>query len=188
MQSPLIPCIKHNMATPAPQEPFAEINAACHCGQLAASVEVATASLPLGLYLCACDTCRHNSGHLAITAALLPSNKRNFQVKGKAEKYATSEGPDGPFRCFCGACGASVYEDSPNEEKICPCGGALTKAEGLVAAKCHIFVGDTKDGGYGIGFRKSRRGKDGTLCQSDKTRLHPLGTTIRELRWPNPAR
>ncbi|MCJ1250456.1 hypothetical protein MMC30_007684 [Trapelia coarctata] len=135
------------MATPASQEPFTEINAACHCGQLAVSIEVPTASLPLELYLCACDTCRHNSGHLAITAVLLPSNKRNLKVKGKAEKYATSDGPDGLFRCFCGVCGANVYEDSPNEKKIGLCGGALTKAEGIVAPKCHIFVGDTKDGG-----------------------------------------
>ena len=135
------------MAGLAYQEPFTEINAACHCGQLSVSIEVPTASLPLELYLCACDTCRHNSGHLAITAVLLPFNKRNLQVNGKAERYATSEGPDGLFRCFCGVCGASVYEDSPNENKIGLCGGALTKADTLVAPKCHIFVGDTKDGG-----------------------------------------
>lgn len=91
------------------QKSFTEITAACHCGQLTVSVEVPTASLPLGLNFCACDTCRHNSGHLAITSVGLPSDKRNFQVTGKAERYATSEGPDGLIRCFCGVCGASVY-------------------------------------------------------------------------------
>ena len=131
----------------ASQESFTEIKAACHCGQLSASVEVPTTSLPLDLYLCSCDTCRHHSGHLAITSVALPPNKRNFQVKGTPERYATSEGSTGLSRCFCGVCGACVYEDSPDEKRVGICGGALTKADGLVAPKAHIFVADTKDGG-----------------------------------------
>ena len=125
-------------------ESSTKIEAKCMCGQLTASVEVPNSELPIPMGLCSCDTCRHVSGQLAITSVDI---HRSIDVQGKPISYTTSEGPKGLSRCFCGTCGATVYEDCPSPSRIGFAGGALTRTEGIVETTGQIFVSDTKDGG-----------------------------------------
>jgi hypothetical protein len=60
-----------------------KIHVSCACTQLSVSVWVPTPALPLKLYLCHCNTCRHVSGHLAITFVAVPKSKWLLRVKGK---------------------------------------------------------------------------------------------------------
>ena len=131
------------MASSSP-DAITEITAACLCGQLAASVQIAKSDLPIELWLCSCNTCRYTSGHLAITSAY---SCRELSIKGEPVQYATSTGRQGLTRCFCDICGTTVYEDSPDVKRTGLCGGALSKTEGILGLKGFIFVADTKDGG-----------------------------------------
>ena len=135
------------MAEQGAPEPQTKIEAACHCGQLQVSTLVPTSALSVDLWICHCDTCRHSSGQLAITSLDV---KTPLEVTGRAEKYWTSTGPNGLARCFCPTCGTTVYEDSPNQERLGLAGGALTKTDGLVKVAGQIFVDNTKDGGLSV--------------------------------------
>jgi len=84
---------------------------------------------------------------LAITCAFLPKGPKKMTVSGKAERYQTSDGPGALVRCFCGTCGAFVYEDSPDQDRISLYAGALTKAEGLVEMAGMTYAGSAKDRG-----------------------------------------
>ena len=123
---------------------FSTITSSCACHQLTLSVEVPSASLPLRLSLCHCSTCRHVSGVLCTTVVSLPRGAKQLQINGEAQSYRTKKDWT---RCFCGKCGTSVYEDSPDPSKIGLCSGALDFATGIVELEDHVFVVDTKDGG-----------------------------------------
>jgi hypothetical protein len=123
---------------------FTKLRLSCACRKLRVSIEVPTSKLPLKLQLCHCDTCRHVSGVMCVTVVNVPPGSKDLKVQGSPTKYSTSAGL---ARCFCGTCGTSVYEDSPNPSKIGLCTGALEKSDGIVELDCHIYVADTQDGG-----------------------------------------
>ena len=132
------------MASLSSSDPATKISASCLCGQLVASIQFTKSDLPIPLWLCSCDTCRYTSGHLAITSVY---SHKKLIIEGEPVRYVTSTGPKGLTRCFCGICGTSVYEDSPDVNCTGLCGGALSETEGIVDLKGLIFVADTWDGG-----------------------------------------
>ena len=126
------------------QDCTTRVEASCFCGQLKASAVVPSSKLPIPLYLCSCDTCRHVSGLLCITSVNINCRPN---VTGHFTSYETSAGPNGLARCFCPDCGTTVFEDSENTNRGGLAGGALTKADGVVKIVGQIFVADTRDGG-----------------------------------------
>ena len=123
------------------------VTATCLCGHLSASAEVPNRDLPIDVWLCSCNTCRHLSGLLAVSAVYI---HRPLTVEGKAERYVTSGGPKGLTRCFCGTCGTSVYEDSPSTEVLGLYSGALEHSQGLVKYRGQIYLSTTLDGGLSV--------------------------------------
>ncbi|KAL8835703.1 MAG: hypothetical protein Q9170_003205 [Blastenia crenularia] len=67
-----------------------------------------------------------------------------LRVKGQPVRYPTS---DYLTRCFCGQCGAFVYNHDSDLNCDNIASGVVGKAQGIVEFKEHIFVDDTKDGG-----------------------------------------
>jgi hypothetical protein len=124
-----------------------EIKAVCHCGQLSAAVDVPTKALPVDLWLCSCNTCRKLSGQLNVTFISLPKPSKKLRIQGNATRYATSTGPAGCTRGFCPTCGALIFDDSEDPDRVGLYAGPLTKVEGIAELKGTIYVGDTKDGG-----------------------------------------
>ena len=119
------------------------VNLSCLCGQLRVVVKLPKSALPLPMYICHCDTCRHVSGLLCITPAAIPEESE-LHVDGEVRKYQTSTEL---LRCFCGVCGSSVFEDSPKPSRRGICTGALDEAEGIVQIAAHNFVAHSGDGG-----------------------------------------
>lgn len=179
--SRIISASKTAMALPTPDS-FTKLKAICVCGQLTATLEVPTAALPLDLYFCHCSTCRHVSGTLCITALSNPEGSKLMEVHGKAKIYKTSLEI---WRCFCGTCGTSVYEGSPDPKRTALCPGALEDAEGMWKFDSHTYVAATQDGGLrdwvpnDIAWegwdQKSERVPEGTMFQKSMAKASISG-------------
>ena len=135
----------------APQdESMTKLRLTCLCGGVKASFSVPDSALPLPFEICHCETCRHQSGQLAIQACEIPPQHRSsFSVEGSIAKYdATGK----LLRYFCHTCGANIYfEDIDTKDIFFDIG--LLEWEGrsdLLKAAQHIFVSDTTDGGMSV--------------------------------------
>ena len=125
-----------------------EVKASCLCGQLSVSAKVPDDELPIDMWLCHCNTCRHVSGHLAITCLNI---HRPVTITGESTAYMIPNGPGLFSRNFCPTCGSSVFEDGKKSSRNTSiAAGALEKVEGIVNIRGHIAVGDTGDGGLSI--------------------------------------
>lgn len=114
----------------------------CACHRVTGSVQVPSSAIPLPMALCHCNTCRHISGSLCVSAIYVPVGSC-LDIKGSPSGY----GKTTITRYFCGNCGCFVYNENADSKQITICTGVLEKPEGLVELQEHIFVADTKDGG-----------------------------------------
>ena len=130
---------------------FTEINITCACKSITGSVQVPSSTLPLMISVCHCNTCRHQSGLLAISVIGLPKGSKELKVQGKPKAYSSSKYMT---RFGCGECGTSMYEVASEPPSYTwtsyLCTGVLTQVQGIVEGGQHIFVGDTKDGGLSV--------------------------------------
>ena len=130
------------------------INTSCHCGLFKHSVTLPLTSFPLKSAICHCNTCRHVTGQIFATFAVIPlplvTEAQGFD---KLVPYSTSPGI---FRYFCPKCGASVLnveaeewefatgvldfvtDDGRNGHELLP-GGLLNRGV--------LFTEDSSDGG-----------------------------------------
>lgn len=131
-------------------ESMTTLRLTCFCGGVKASFSVPDSVLPLPFDLCHCETCRHQSGQLAIQACEIPPQHRSsFSVEGPIVKY---DGTGKLLRCFCHTCGANVYfEDIDTKDIFFDTGGLEWEGRSdLLKAAQHIFVSDTTDGGMSV--------------------------------------
>ena len=86
----------------------------CHCKLTSFSLSLPASSFPLKASLCHCHTCRHNTGQLFATWAVIPLPLPEEILKsGNLLKHRVSTCE----RWFCKRCGASVLNvDNPGEE------------------------------------------------------------------------
>lgn len=138
----------------ASASPNIHINASCHCGLFKHTAVLPLTAFPLKSALCHCNTCRHVSGQLFATFAVIPCPvPTDAQGFDKLVPYRSSSSL---ARYFCPVCGASVLnreadeweyasgviefltEDGRNAHDLLP-GGLLNRAV--------LFVSDAVDGG-----------------------------------------
>lgn len=148
------------------------INVSCLCRGFHSSLSVPNSSLPLLGVLCHCNTCRHVSGVLCASYAILPSTPGSLS---ELRKYDTL---NNCTRLFCGSCGAHVFAHLKAEDPWLLATGVLEGNADVIRFKAHSWVGDTRDGGlstwlpklYGDEIVKYSKGsQSGDLFQP----LHP---------------
>ena len=118
----------------------------CACGKVHGSATVPSSSLPLPIYLCHCNMCRHQSGLLCASYLTLPDGSSDINFRGPLCSYNSS---NTGTRSFCNHCGANIYVQDSNEPRPGICSGVLERADSsIVELRDHIFVSDTGDGGF----------------------------------------
>ena len=126
-------------------EETTSLHFSCLCRKVTGSANVPVAKLPLPYSLCHCNICRHQTGLLCASYATLPKDSTDVTFKGPLKRYNAS---NIVTRFFCSHCGANVYLQDSREPGFDICTGALDRADGVIELRNHIFVPDTKDGGF----------------------------------------
>ena len=117
----------------------------CLCGKCRYSLDIPSPELPLKALFCHCNRCRHISGVLFASVAVLPSSSRPSQaVLDTLRQYKSSEGMT---RYFCGTCGCHVFINGHSRDMWFVSTGTLEKLDGNVDVLGHIFLEDTHDSG-----------------------------------------
>ncbi|ETN37680.1 uncharacterized protein HMPREF1541_07303 [Cyphellophora europaea CBS 101466] len=128
--------------------------ATCHCASFNHTLTLPTSAFPLKSALCHCTSCRHVTGHLFATFAVIPGPLPSASLLTHLTKYPSSELLD---RYFCPVCGASVLNVDRREGEWELCTGVMEfeeleaeKGRGALDGRLNrvlLFVEDTGDGG-----------------------------------------
>lgn len=129
------------------------VKASCLCGSNEHSITLPGSDFPLKAYLCHCNSCRHYTGSLCLTAALLPCSYEPDQtLLGKLAAFAFSARITTYFckRCGCQLISRSSADANDPHSQVSydiP-SGTLEKVDGTLHWVDHQFVQDTLDGGF----------------------------------------
>lgn len=135
------------------------LQAQCHCGNASYSYELPRSAFPLKSAICHCKSCRHASGQIFTTHAVIPVEER--PDVSKLTSYASSQGLT---RHFCSNCGATMINLEEGEWEFAtgvlsvngkPEVGAL---EGLLN-RVQLWISDTVDGGGSVWMSGDWEGK-----------------------------
>lgn len=120
----------------------------CHCHLFTLPLLLPLTSFPLKSSLCHCTSCRHATGQLFTTYAVIPGPFPSSHLLTKLAKYSSSKTLD---RWFCGVCGASVL----NVDRGGGNGNGMGKGKGEweVGTGC-LEVPEGRLGGRGRGLLK----------------------------------
>ena len=125
-------------------ESITTLRFACACRKVTGSARIPTERLPLPFDICYCNSCRHQSGLLASSYAMLPEESTDIRFEGPIAGYRSSETVT---RSFCSHCGANVLFQDDKAPRPDISTGIFDKTNGFLELRCHIFLPDTKDGG-----------------------------------------
>lgn len=130
------------------------IDVSCHCRLFRQTLALPASGIPLKSALCSCDSCRHISGHLFATFAVMPipfpTDPTFFDGLVKYQSTVNLE------RWFCSRCGASIcnYDRSDEEWEFCTgvidVLGETESGKGCLDGKlnrAYVWAHDTIDGG-----------------------------------------
>ena len=117
----------------------------CACGEVHGSANVPTSKLPLPVDFCHCNMCRHQSGLLCASYITLPDDTVDLHIDGPLSHYSSSSTVT---RTFCNQCGANIYFQDSKESRPNICSGVLDRADDVLKLRNHIFVPDSRDGGF----------------------------------------
>jgi hypothetical protein len=144
--------------------------ATCHCHTFSQTLTLPNTAFPLKSSICQCDSCRHVTGQLLSTFAVIPGPLPDASFLTHLAKYESTKGFE---RFFCPVCGASVLNierrngnevvewefatgvlDFPEQEDLGkgPLYGRLSRAL--------MWVADTTDGGA-VGWVNNGKGGEG---------------------------
>lgn len=129
------------------------LKATCLCGRAAHELAIPASSLPLKLTFCHCTSCRHMTGTLNLTTAVLPASYEPLpDLLTNLTLYEFFERIDA---YFCSSCGTHmlfyVKHTSGNASSSgywAVHTGTLEQADDILEADVHWFVADTLDGGF----------------------------------------
>lgn len=144
---------------PSPTTP---IHATCHCHSFSSTLTLPSTSFPLKSALCHCTSCRHVTGQLFATFAVIPGPLPSSSMLTQLTKYDSSASLE---RYFCPVCGASVLNVDRKSESGGEGGGEWELCTGTMEMgdddddyesgwglegrlnRVLLWVGDTGDGG-----------------------------------------
>lgn len=119
----------------------------CHCGRFQLDIHVPAAMFPLSSAFCNCSSCRHATGQLAASFAVIPLDPDVLEIDvSKLSRYASSEYRT---RYFCPECGANVLDFALSDGNWRVCTGILARTQGLLR-RDQIFIQDTRDLGLSL--------------------------------------
>ncbi|KAF2098408.1 hypothetical protein NA57DRAFT_77200 [Rhizodiscina lignyota] len=123
----------------------------CHCGNASFTYTLPSKAFPLKASICHCEDCRHSSGQMFNTYAVIPIEQRpDFS---HLTAYPSSKNLT---RFFCSKCGASVGNFEPHEWEFAS--GMFDRTAGLLN-RLQMFVESTKDGGTSLWLPKDVYGR-----------------------------
>lgn len=129
------------------------LKASCLCGAAKHDLSIPESSLPLKLTFCHCNSCRHYTGTLQLTVAVLPySYSPASDLIDKLKHYEFFPRIDD---YFCPTCGTHMLfyvkhsgGDPDSNGYWAVHTGSLEQVDGILEPDVHWFVGDTLDGGF----------------------------------------
>jgi hypothetical protein len=135
------------------------LKAQCHCGLASYSYSLPKSAFPLKSAICHCESCRHVSGQIFATYAVIPLEQR--PDVSKLTSYASSKGLT---RHFCPKCGSSIINLEETEWEFAT--GVLSvegkqevgALDGLLN-RVQLWVSDTIDGGGSLWLTGDWEGK-----------------------------
>lgn len=144
----------------------ARLTAECLCKQHHFTATVPSTSLPISATTCHCNSCRRVTGALYSIDAPWPGDFEAIR-QSRLHWYDFSANLK---ILFCGTCSAPLFWESPTRDAhgletgrtFTVFVGALANNEGaapmqqalLLEVGCHMFVGDTRDGGASLWMRR----------------------------------
>ena len=140
-------------------------------------------SLPMALNACHCDRCRHVSGTMCATYAVIPigSAYPDSALLNTLSKYESS---GGHIRYFCSTCGAHMFFYTPKDLSWKIASGTLEKLDGVARLDRHIMISSTGDGGMSDWLTEV----DGRLITRWADLPIPVVTSQLPLDWHDPKR
>lgn len=168
-----------HLAEPRKKSDQCLLTVECHCGLTSFPLSIPSSALPLKSAICHCDSCRHATGQLFATFAVLPveSPPKAVMDNDKLVRYESSSVCE---RWFCKRCGASVLNVDKNDEAVeWEVGtGVLSFKDGLEGKlnRVQLWVEDVGgDGGAAVWINQGRlagmdrhlRGRQSELISDD---------------------
>ncbi|EXJ54201.1 hypothetical protein A1O7_09538 [Cladophialophora yegresii CBS 114405] len=159
----------------------------CHCKLTSFSVPIPSSSLPLKASICHCHSCRHSSGQIFATWAVIPLPlPADIVESGNFVKYAVSTCE----RWSCKRCGASVINvdkaSDPPEWEVATGVLNFDDASGLEGKlnRVQLWVADVKGDGGAVGWINKGRLKG--MDRRWKSRRSDVVSdeTVKELMTP----
>ncbi|KAJ3520666.1 hypothetical protein NM208_g13618 [Fusarium decemcellulare] len=129
------------------------LTARCLCNTHVFESITPKSSLPLAASVCHCTSCRHLTGALCLVCALWPNENEDLSC---LKRYSFSPNID---IFSCAKCSTQLFCRDVHTLVPEVLTGALDNTDKLIKYDRHIFVGDTKDGGSSIWFRKNVDGE-----------------------------
>ena len=167
------------------------VQASCHCTLFNTTISLPLSSFPLKSAICHCNSCRHVTGQLFASHAVIPvpliTDAHGFDKLVKYESSSTTG------RYFCPTCGSTVLNVEESEWEFATGILDLVDDDGNSAhelldewllSRGLLFVGDSKDGGAvpwinggeatglacrKLGHRDSPDVSDAMLAEMDKS-------------------
>lgn len=103
----------------------------CHCKKIFFNIDIPEEQFPLKSAICHCKSCRHATGQIFTTFAVIPTDVPSELRDGGNNTLTTYRSSSTLLRLFCQICGASIANfDSATEE------------EWELATGCIEFLGD----------------------------------------------
>ena len=140
---------------------FVDITAQCLCKAHTFTTAVERSKLPLRIWCCHCDSCRHSTGALYSSDAAWPGPGEEIQ-RAPLKRYVFTPRV---HILFCGTCSSPMFFEEYDGPGKGPTGwgvftGVLSNnaVPGLATITTHIFVGDTLDGGATMWLRENENG------------------------------
>lgn len=161
------------------------LNISCACRHCTGSFIVPSSELPLPVDLCHCNTCRHVTGLLCVSVALIPRTASCLKIHGEVCGYRSSSRRK---RFFCKQCGAFLCDEREGSTRTSIYTGALDKADGIVELEQHRFVTDTKDGGLSLWLRGAPawEGQPHQSAQAEYSSMLQSDNALRDHTDPKP--
>jgi len=119
----------------------------CHCKRLHLVLSMPSSSFPLSSAFCYCSSCRHSTGQLAASFAVIPLDPATLDIG--AHHLSHYETSNHRVRYFCPQCGANVLDFDKSDGMWRVCTGIMDETEGLLK-RDQIWIADTLDGGLAL--------------------------------------
>ena len=164
------------------------LKAECRCKRFSATYSIPISALPLKSAICHCTSCRHATGSLFITTAVIPnsaslvSQSNSIVLDGLGKRPFTARltayhSSPTLTRYFCATCGASICNFEDAEWEFCTgILSTLTYDDGIATTvpildRVQLFIADTLDGGcalwlFGYPARHAQHRTSATLTRA----------------------